>query len=143
MFFGSNTCKWLEPVGIVSSALFNCPVLHSVSNNSGNRSVQFFSAFYSFHQLFISFLRQPSLHHSFVKNVFSKNWCYFVHSFLLAGGGRLPLARTALLATPSSGDTPQRPELIYKKTRHSYYIHECRVFADLSFSRHANGSRKV
>ena len=32
------------------------------------------------------------------------------------GGERLPLARTSLLTTPSSGDTPQRPELGPKKS---------------------------
>ena len=64
-------------------AFFNGPVFHCICNNCSNRSVKFFSAFNSFHQLFVSFLRQASFHNRFIKNVFAKNWCNFVHLFFL------------------------------------------------------------
>ena len=73
MFFSSNSCQRLEPVSKMSSTFFQSPVFHSICNDISYRRVKFFTTFNSPHQLFVSFFRQTSLHHRFIKNVFTKN----------------------------------------------------------------------
>ena len=120
VFFSSNSGKRLEPVSKVCSPLLYSPVFHCVCNNSGNRRIQLFAAFNSLHQLLICFFWQPCFHYSFIKNVFSKNWCYFVHSYNL-----LYIKKNAAL---------------------SFCVGQNENAASLpivSFSEHANGSRNV
>ena len=41
MLFGCKTCHWLEPVSVVSTTVFKCPVLHCICNNFRNGYIKF------------------------------------------------------------------------------------------------------
>ena len=64
-----------------------------------NRSVKFLATLNSLHKLFVSFLRQTSFHNCFVKNVFAKNWCNFIHykSPCIGGSRRYASGATSAL----------------------------------------------
>ena len=78
VLFGGYARKGLEPVGIVGSAFFYCPVLHCVCHNVCNRRVYGLTRSNGFCQGFIDLLGKPLTHDLVVEHHASE---YFRNSF--------------------------------------------------------------
>ena len=67
MLFCSDTGHGLEPVGEMSAAMLQSPILHSVSNNVSNFDIQGLALDDCLLVSLVGCSRQTVLHNSFVK----------------------------------------------------------------------------
>ena len=79
MLFRRNPRKRLEPVRVVGSPLFNCPLLHSLCNGVCKLKGQRIPFLNSLLQLHIDIFRESFPHHSVMKNIFRK----IIHAYAL------------------------------------------------------------
>lgn len=73
---------WLEPMGEMSGALLNRPILHGVGHNARHLRVERRSLPHRLLQRFIDILGQSFLHDGLVKDHAAKQFGNFLHSNL-------------------------------------------------------------
>ena len=82
VLFGSQVGKRLEPVGVVSGALRDRPILHCLCHGTCDRNVDRRACFNRLLQGFVNFLRKGGTHDRVVEYVRSEN-CGYVHVYVL------------------------------------------------------------
>ena len=82
MLLGGNAGHWLEPMGEMSGALLNRPILHGVGHNARHLRVERRSLPHRLLQRFIDILGQSFLHDGLVKDHAAKQFGNFLHSNL-------------------------------------------------------------
>ena len=79
MLFGSDTREGLEPMRVMGSSLFDCPILHGICHGIGNRGVDLLAFLNDVQHCLKYTLRQALSHHLFIEYHIAENFGHVFH----------------------------------------------------------------